>query len=178
MESLGQVIAFGPFRLDEAGGRLLRDGKEVALRRKTFAVLDYLARRPGRLVAKDELLDAVWPDVVVTPSVLAGCIRELRRALGDDARAARFVETAHRRGYRFVASPVVVTVARERPSGESRRASSPHGLEAELAELSRRFAFAVAEVVERAQHAQQETRPTRTQSARRPARRAHQRSSS
>jgi DNA-binding winged helix-turn-helix (wHTH) protein len=175
MKPFGQVIAFGPFRLDEAGGRLLRGGKEVALRYKTFAVLDYLARRPGRLVPKDELLDAVWSDVVVTPSVLAGCIRELRRALGDDARAACFIETAHRRGYRFVASPVVATVARDRATEETPRDEPAAGLEAELAELSRRFALAVAEAVARAQ---QQARPARTASARRPARRARQRSTS
>jgi hypothetical protein len=75
----------------------------VALRPKTFAVLEYLARHPGRLVSTRELLDAVWPDTHVTPSVLTGCIREVRRALADDARGARFVETVHRRGYRFVA---------------------------------------------------------------------------
>src|SRR5438094_9479520 len=99
-----QVISFGPYRLDRGSGRLLRGGANVPLRRKTFAVLEYLATRPGRLVAKHELLDAVWPATHVTPSVLAGCIRELRQALGDDARDARFVETAHRRGYRFIAA--------------------------------------------------------------------------
>src|SRR5262245_33461144 len=96
-------IAFGPYLLDPIGGRLLRGATGVALRPKTFAVLEYLARHPGRLVSTRELLDAVWPDTHVTPSVLTGCIREVRRALADDAKRARFVETVHRRGYRFVA---------------------------------------------------------------------------
>src|SRR5215470_12891222 len=105
-----QVIAFGPYRLDRTRGRLLCGSTNVPLRFKTFAVLEYLALRPGRLVAKNELLDALWPETHVTPSVLVGCIRELRRALGDDVRAPRYVETAHRRGYRFIATePVVPT---------------------------------------------------------------------
>src|SRR5262245_32879640 len=97
------VIAFGPYLLDPIGGRLLRGATSVALRPKTFAVLEYLARHPGRLVSTRELLEAVWPDTHVTPSVLTGCIREVRRALADDPRGARFIETVHRRGYRFVA---------------------------------------------------------------------------
>src|SRR5262245_40537531 len=78
-----QVIPFGPYRLDRTRGRLLCGSANVPLRCKTFAVLEYLALRPGRLVAKNELLDALWPETHVTPSVLVGCIRELRRALGD-----------------------------------------------------------------------------------------------
>lgn len=83
MEPLGQLISFGPFRLDGAGGRLLRGGKLVALRFKTFAVLEYLARRPGRLVGKDELFDALWPDVVVTPSELTELARRFALAVAD-----------------------------------------------------------------------------------------------
>src|SRR5206468_1774255 len=141
-----QLISFGPYQLDRASGRLLHGGTNVPLRRKTFAVLEYLAVRPGRLVAKHELLDAVWPATHVTPSVLAGCIRELRRALGDDARAARFIETAHRRGYRFIAAPPASAL-----EGAALRTVSRVllGREAELADLARRFAQAVAGVVER-----------------------------
>ena len=143
-----QVISFGPYQLDRASGRLLRGGTNVPLRRKTFAVLEYLATRPGRLIAKHELLDAVWPATHVTPSVLAGCIRELRQALGDDARAARFIETAHRRGYRFIAAPSASVAPLE---GAAPRTVSRVllGREAELADLARRFAQAVAGVVER-----------------------------
>src|SRR5262249_34876564 len=90
-----QAIACPPYRLAPASGRLLRGDAEVRLRWKTFAVLQYLARHAGRLVSKDELLDAVWPETHVTPSVVTGCIRELRRALADDARAAHVIETAH-----------------------------------------------------------------------------------
>jgi hypothetical protein len=66
-------------------------------------VLGYLAGRPRRLVRKEELLDHVWSGTHVSEVVLKVCIRELRAALGDDARSPRFIETVHRRGYRFVA---------------------------------------------------------------------------
>jgi len=142
-----QLISFGPYQLDRASGRLLRGGTNVPLRRKTFAVLEYLATRPGCLVAKHELLDAVWPATHVSPSVLAGCIRELRQALGDDARAARFIETAHRRGYRFIAASSASVAPLE--DAAPRTVSRVLGREAELADLARRFAQAVAGVVER-----------------------------
>jgi DNA-binding winged helix-turn-helix (wHTH) protein len=142
VEPTDQVIAFGPYQLDRASGRLLCDGRSVRMRLKTFAVLEYLATRPGRLVGKDELLDAVWPDTHVTPSVLAGCIRELRRALGDDARAARFVETAHRRGYRFIAAPEPPTTPQRNPA----RVLLP-ARDTALAALALRFAQAVSGVM-------------------------------
>src|SRR5688500_14144043 len=96
------AIPFGPFELDRENARLLRDGHSVALTPKSFDVLCYLAERPGRLVKKDELLSAVWPDVVVGDASIKGCVREIRKALGDDAESPRYVETAHRRGYRFI----------------------------------------------------------------------------
>ncbi|MEO8604255.1 MAG: winged helix-turn-helix domain-containing protein [bacterium] len=61
------AIKFASFTLDRRAGRLLRDGATVAQRPKTWAVLLYLAQRPGALVSRDELFDAVWPDVAVTP---------------------------------------------------------------------------------------------------------------
>src|SRR5438552_1661683 len=120
-----QVISFGPYRLDRASGRLLRGGTNVPLRRKTFAVLEYLATRPGRLIAKHELLDAVWPATHVTPSVLAGCIRELRQALGDDARAARFCDAEKRSLRSAVASAPSGTRHAEFARSEPRLRSPP-----------------------------------------------------
>jgi DNA-binding winged helix-turn-helix (wHTH) protein len=135
-----QVIAFPPFRLDRNAGRLLRGEDDVRLRCKTFAVLEYLAMRPGRLVAAGELLDAVWPATHVTPAVLAGCIRELRQALGDDARDARFVETAHGRGYRFIASPTVPEDAEIAPLPRT---------EQELVTFAQQIAEALAQIMQR-----------------------------
>ena len=104
--SPSQVLTFAEFRLDPERGQLLRGATPIALTPKAFALLEYLAARAGRLVSKQELLDAIWPNVFVGEAVLKGTIRDVRRALGDDSHAPQFIETAHRRGYRFVA-PVV-----------------------------------------------------------------------
>jgi DNA-binding winged helix-turn-helix (wHTH) protein/predicted ATPase len=105
--------AFGEFRLDAANECLWRDRQAIPLRPKPFAVLKYLVDRAGQLVIKQELLDAVWPDTFVTDAVLKDCIRQLRDALDDDAAAPRYIATAHRRGYRFIApiSPVGIAAA-------------------------------------------------------------------
>jgi DNA-binding winged helix-turn-helix (wHTH) protein/tetratricopeptide (TPR) repeat protein len=97
-----QPIIFSPFHLDAANQRLRRDDQTITLRPKAFAVLAYLLERPGQLVTKDELLDACWPETAVTDTVLKVCIREIREALGDDTQSPKFIETAHRRGYRFI----------------------------------------------------------------------------
>jgi predicted ATPase len=65
-------------------------------------VLDYLLAHPGQLVTKEALLDALWPETFVGEAVLKVAIRQIREALGDDPKFPRFIETAHRRGYRFI----------------------------------------------------------------------------
>lgn len=96
-------IIFPPFRLDALNQRLWREDQVIPLRPKSFAVLRYLVERRGRLVSKQELLEGVWPDTSVHDAALKVCVREIRAALGDDNDAPRFIETAHRRGYRFIA---------------------------------------------------------------------------
>jgi DNA-binding winged helix-turn-helix (wHTH) protein/tetratricopeptide (TPR) repeat protein len=98
----GHAIAFLPFHLDLLNQRLCRGEQVIALRPKAFALLQCLLERPGQLVTKEQLLDHVWPETSVSDAVLKGCIRELREALGDEPAAPRFIETAHRRGYRFI----------------------------------------------------------------------------
>jgi DNA-binding winged helix-turn-helix (wHTH) protein/tetratricopeptide (TPR) repeat protein len=97
------VIEFPPYRLDQRAGRLWRGAQPVELRPKAWALLHYLAERPGALVTKEELHAAVWGDTVVSDDTLTQTLGELRRALGDDPRAPRVIETVHRRGVRFVA---------------------------------------------------------------------------
>jgi pimeloyl-ACP methyl ester carboxylesterase/DNA-binding winged helix-turn-helix (wHTH) protein len=97
------LLAFDRFRLDPSSGQLHGESGPIALTPKALSLLEYLASRPGRLIKKDELLDALWPGTFVADGALKVCIREIRRALGDDAQAPRFIETAHRRGYRFIA---------------------------------------------------------------------------
>ena len=96
-------MQFGNFRLDRVSGQLFRDGAPVPLAPKGFAVLQYLVENAGRLVSKRELLDAVWSGVFVGDGVLKVTIGELRKALADDPRTPTYIETAHRRGYRFIA---------------------------------------------------------------------------
>jgi pimeloyl-ACP methyl ester carboxylesterase/DNA-binding winged helix-turn-helix (wHTH) protein len=100
---MAAAYTFGSFRLDSAAGLLLRGNDTVPLAPKAFGVLEYLVQRPGQLVTKDELLDLAWADVHVGDGALKVCVREIRRALGDDPRTPQYIETAHRRGYRFVA---------------------------------------------------------------------------
>ena len=97
------TLVFGSCSLDRASARLKRDGRIVPLTPRAFDVLRYLAEHAGRLVTKQELFDAVWADVFVGDAALKVCIREIRRALDDDAHKPRYIETAHRRGYRFIA---------------------------------------------------------------------------
>jgi len=99
-----QRLKFGRYVLDLHRGCLLLDGREVTLRPKTFAVLHCLVTHPGQLMGKEELLEAVWPNLVVTDDTLVQSIGELRRALGDTG--ARLITTVPRRGYRFEASEV------------------------------------------------------------------------
>src|SRR5262249_24597008 len=96
-------LRFPPFRLDPDNACLWRGPKAIRLTPKAFAVLQCLVESPGQLVTKDLLLERVWPKTVVGDAVLKVCVREIRRALGDRVGAPRFVATAHRRGYRFIA---------------------------------------------------------------------------
>src|SRR5271169_1472662 len=96
------TFVFPPFRLDAANEQLWRDSKLVDLRPKTFEVLLYLVQNAQRLVTKRELLDTVWAGASVSDELLRGYIRELRDALGDDAKKPRYIETVPTRGYRFL----------------------------------------------------------------------------
>src|SRR5258708_1966567 len=103
LTTTGERIAFPPFQPDLSAGRLSCGPKPLDLPPKAFGVLRYLAERPGQLVSKEELLQGVWPDVHVSSDVLKVTIAEIRRVLADPCKEPRFIETAHRRGYRFVA---------------------------------------------------------------------------
>jgi DNA-binding winged helix-turn-helix (wHTH) protein/tetratricopeptide (TPR) repeat protein len=100
---VGKQHLFSRFRLDPANEQLWCGDTEVHLRCKTFEVLRYLVENPAQLVTKGALLDAVWPQIAVSDSMPAICVRELRKTLGDNAKPRRFIETVHSRGYRFIA---------------------------------------------------------------------------
>src|SRR5919205_2284160 len=94
---------FGPYRLDPDQQQLFARGKPVSLTPKAFDTLTVLVRNHGRLVSKEELLKAVWPDAFVEESTLAQNVFRLRRLLGDDGAGPLYIETIPKRGYRFVA---------------------------------------------------------------------------
>ncbi|HEU0177784.1 MAG TPA: tetratricopeptide repeat protein [Blastocatellia bacterium] len=98
------IYEFGPFHLDAAEHLLLRDGEAVPLTPKAFDLLLALVERHGHLQEKEELLKKVWPDTFVEEANLASNISLLRKAMGDGENGHRYIETAPKRGYRFVAS--------------------------------------------------------------------------
>lgn len=96
--------AFDNFRLDAAQRRLWRgDGSLVELTPRLFDALLYFVERPGQLLDKRALIVALWPGLVVEENNLNQAIAALRRALGDDPQASRYIQTVPRRGFRFVA---------------------------------------------------------------------------
>ena len=108
---------FADFRLDPDNACLWRGTQSIALTPKAFEVLHYLVTHADRLLTKDTLLDAVWPETAVSDAVVRIAIGELRRALGDTVQAARYIATVQRRGYRFVAPVVEHAEAVPGPTG-------------------------------------------------------------
>ncbi len=100
-DNFRQTYSFDGFTLDLTRGCLLRGSDEVKLRPKSFEALKYLVENSGRLVGKEELMQALWPDSIVTDGSLVQCLRDVRLAIGDDEQ--RSIKTVPRRGYIFVA---------------------------------------------------------------------------
>jgi Tol biopolymer transport system component/DNA-binding winged helix-turn-helix (wHTH) protein len=143
------IYEFGSFRLDAGERQLLRDGQAVSLTPKAFDLLLTLVEHHGRLMEKEELFKAVWPDSFVEESNLSSNIALIRKALGGGATGERFIETVPKRGYRFLpevriispgipneliaekaepsagATPQSMAAAPRPPSRESRRWAQP-----------------------------------------------------
>lgn len=96
-----ESVTFGAFRF-VAGDGLWRNGQPVSLPPRALGVLTTLLAAPGSVVSKQQLMDAVWPDTFVTESSLLEAIGLLRDALGDDRKTPTYIQTVHRRGYRFI----------------------------------------------------------------------------
>lgn len=109
------TFAFANVLVDADAHSLRRDGREIALEPKAFAVLLEFLARPGQLLGRDALLDAVWGHSYVTPGTLNRIIALLRKALADDSEAPHCIQTVHGLGYRFIAPlanpPVMAAVA-------------------------------------------------------------------
>jgi TolB-like protein/DNA-binding winged helix-turn-helix (wHTH) protein/Tfp pilus assembly protein PilF len=99
-----KLLQFGQFVLNPNMASLTCAGEVVPLRPKSFDVLLYLARNPGRVVSKDELMQFVWPNVFVTDNSLVQCISDIRLSLADEAQA--ILRTVARRGYLFAADVI------------------------------------------------------------------------
>ena len=111
------ILEFGQFRLDRGEALLTRLGTPVPLPPKVFDLLSYLVLNAGRLVEKEELLKALWPDSFVEEANLTVNIAALRRALGSQPDAQPWIETVPKRGYRFLA---IVARSAETPVDQTR----------------------------------------------------------
>jgi TolB-like protein/DNA-binding winged helix-turn-helix (wHTH) protein/Tfp pilus assembly protein PilF len=131
--SESQELWIGAWRADPAVDEISRGGKTVKLEPRTMRVLVCLAEHAGHVVSVEQLLDAVWPDVVVTPDSVYQAVAALRRALGDDPKEPAYIANVLRRGYRLIASvdaPALVadpTASAESmpPDSERLRATPP-----------------------------------------------------
>ncbi|MEO8071805.1 MAG: winged helix-turn-helix domain-containing protein [Acidobacteriota bacterium] len=103
MDKNHNIFEFGDVRVEPSKFKIWKAGAELALEPKTFQVLLFLLENRGRLVEKNELLDAVWQDTFVTENAMTREIAKLRKALGDDAKETKYIQTVHTRGYRFIA---------------------------------------------------------------------------
>lgn len=122
MQEAKQLL-FGPFRLDPTNECLWRGEKEIRLHAKAFGLLRYLLDHRGQMVTKGSLLETIWPAVNVTEAVLSVYVAEIRKALGEHPKKPVFIETLHRRGYRFIA-PVTI----DRQPGTNRSAAGSEAL--------------------------------------------------
>lgn len=121
-KSAERIFKFGRFSLDKEQRLVLRDTTPVALTPKVFDVLMVLVENRGCLVAKEKLLNEVWPGTFVEEANLSVSIANLRKALGDTAGSNRFIETVSKRGYRFNAK-VVVSKRISKPAATGKHAA-------------------------------------------------------
>lgn len=97
-----QILRFGPFRLDRVNAVLTRDHEQLTLTPKAFALLSYLVESGRQLLTKDDIFSQVWPNVIVSDGALSVCIGEIRKVLGDSSKKPCYIETVHKRGFRFI----------------------------------------------------------------------------
>lgn len=99
------VFQFGHCQLDMAAHKLFRNGKEVTLTTKEFRLLEFLTKRPGRALTRDQILDGVWGNaIVVNDRSVDRCVTTLRGKIEEDPRHPRFIQTIRDIGYRFEGS--------------------------------------------------------------------------
>jgi len=139
--------ATAPIRIEPENEWAWRGEERLELAPRTFALLRHLVEHPQRLITKDELFSVVWADAVVSEAALTSCIRDLRRALDDSSHAPRYIETVHRRGFRFIGPIAAGGAAATRRPAPVDVPPSPAtfvGRDAELARLHALFSTAAA----------------------------------
>lgn len=114
------LYRFGEFELDAKEEILSRDGKVLPINRRAFQVLHLLVERAGDTVTKEEFFEAVWENAFVEENNLSVAAAILRKALNDDPKAPRFIETIPRRGYRFIAEVVTAETKASQPVNAER----------------------------------------------------------
>jgi DNA-binding winged helix-turn-helix (wHTH) protein/TolB-like protein/tetratricopeptide (TPR) repeat protein len=122
----GHLYEFGPFRLEPAEQLLLREQRPVALTPKNFDFLVFLVENHGRLVTKQQIMQAVWPDSCVEEANLTVSISGLRKTLGEKADGRQYIETVPKKGYRFTAAVTAVAI----PTREGQKRAHINGTEA------------------------------------------------
>lgn len=107
-EQQNPLYEFGPFRLDPKKPGLWRNGEPVPLTHKAFETLIALVQHKGKLVEREDLMKAIWPDTFVEDGTLSFNVSVLRKVLGTDGRGEQYIQTVPRRGYRFIAEVRVI----------------------------------------------------------------------
>lgn len=143
------ALFVGAWRADRTTGELTREGAAERLEPKVMDLLFLLAGRPGKAFSKDDIMEALWPDVVVGDDSLARAVSRLRKALDDDPKTPVYIETLPKRGYRLIADvrpaddPHVAT-ASAAPPAVSQQALPRSAMAAGLAALAAVAALALA----------------------------------
>jgi len=112
-------MCFGPFTLDLETRQMTRDGREIHLMPKAFELLTALVLERPKVLSKAVLQERLWPGTFVAEANLSNLVAEIREALDDDARAPRFIRTAHGFGYAFCGEAIAAPDAR-RPAASDR----------------------------------------------------------
>ena len=123
------VYRFDDFVVDPEAWQLFRDGEEIHLEPVVLDLLIYLISHRDRLVTRQELMDTVWGDTVISESAVSQAVARLRKALGDDGATHRYLETVRSKGYRFIAEvQEAADTAHAGPPAEKHRKTSRRGV--------------------------------------------------
>jgi DNA-binding winged helix-turn-helix (wHTH) protein len=128
------ILHFGPYQLDPSNARLWRETQPVRLTPKAFQVLCHVVERPGQLVTKEELFQAVWADTVISDATLTSAIQEIRKALQDTPKNPQYLETVPKRGFRFIGE-VVSSQQEESQKANGKNIEQAEGLKLEAVRL-------------------------------------------